>query len=204
LRGALFAVTIVLALAATAGLALLAFRPLRPAPTEVAPQGDPDVIEERQRAVRTPELRRYQTTATLAEDLRDALAGDTAKLAEEVWRVSKAFTARPRWTLINVAQGEASPRVRALLVVAAGVHIPDDDVVLAFLDDAQSIVRRAAALAAGYKPKGATRVKLVEGLDVPVGRTLSAKTESRLRNRLGKETDVAVRKDLGAALNRAR
>ncbi len=201
MRSALFAVTIVLALAATAGLALLAFRTPRHAPTEADP-GDPGVIEERQRAVRTPELRRYQTTATLAEDLRDALAGDTAKLAEEVWRVSKALTARPRWTLINVARGEASPRVRALLVLAAGVHISDDGVVLAFLGDAQSIVRRAAALAVGYERKGATKVKLVEGLEVPVGRTLSDRAEKLLRHRLGKETDVAVSKDLEAALNR--
>ena len=201
MRGALFPVTIVLALAATAGLALLAFRPPGPASKEADPSSDPKVIEERRRAARPRELRRYQTTATLAEDLRDALAGDAAELSKEVWRVSKAFT-DPRWTLLYVARDEASPKVRALLVVAAGVHIPDDTLVLSFLEDAQSIVRRAAALATSYKRDGSTKVKLVEGLDVPVGRRLSDATAMRLRNRIGKETDTAVRKDLEAALNR--
>lgn len=203
MRGLLFPLTIALAVAATGGLALLAFRDRpQPEPGATGPTGDSDLIEERQRAARAPVLRLYQTTATLAEDLRDALAGDAAALEQEVWRVSKAFKSRALWTLLNVARDEASPKVRALLVIAAGVHAPDDELLLAFLEDRWPIVRRATVLAAGYKPDGATKVKLVGGLDVPVGRALSDSTETLLRSRLGEEQDAAVRDDLEAVLSR--
>lgn len=206
MRGALFPVTILLALAATAGLALVAFRdPPEASPAASDGAGDPELVKERRPDARTPVLRPYQTTATLAEDLRDALAGDLSKLEAEVWRVSKAFTTQAGWTLLHLARDESSPRVRALLVISAGVHKPDDDLLLTFLDDRAPIVRRAAALATGYKDAGATkakRTKLMDGFELTLGRSPSERTRTRLRRRLEKEKDDGVRDDLEAVLNR--
>jgi hypothetical protein len=151
-----------------------------------------------------PVLRPYQTTVTLTEDLRDALAsGDQALVARECWRVSEALHGKARWTLLNIAAHEASPRVRALLVLANGVHVPEDRALLDFLGDRAPLVRRAAALASGYDPDGTRRLALVAGLLVPVGREPSDRGRATLERHLESEQDGSVREALAAALGGA-
>jgi hypothetical protein len=190
---------IVLALAATVWLVAATLRPTRvdapPEGREAGTAEEPAGLD-RQKPARiepTRELRRYETTATLAEDLRDALAGDREQLAPEVWRVSRSLQGRPRWTLLNLAAEEASPKVRALLVLTAGRHIGDDDALLDFLTDDWPIVRRAAVLAAGYDARGTRKVELLDGLKVPVGRKLPAATAALLRRHVESERNEAVR-----------
>jgi len=203
---ALFWLTIVMALAATAGLAVVA---LRDGTAEMVPAHEPDRPAPGPRpegARPRPEprtLRRYQTTATLAEDLRDALAGEPKDLFKEWRRVSGALEPKARWTLENVAPLEASPRVRALLVLAAGVHVQDEDLLLAFLEDRRAIVRHAAALATGYLPTGTHERELVEGLAIPLGRRPASAAQQRLRRREAAEQDAEVLRAIAAVLSGA-
>jgi hypothetical protein len=181
-----------LALGATGGLAwiVLTVRPqppaeapapeLPPAPPEVRPEGA---------------LRAYETVPTLVEDLRDALAGDPALVDAELWRVSRALASRARWTLVHGAPAESSPRVRALLVLAAGVHVADDPLVVGFLEDPDPRVRAAAALALGYRPEGPREGALL-GVRVPLGRTVPADVAGRL----AREDDEGARGAMEAAL----
>jgi len=190
-RGALLPVSLLLAVVATAALGLLALRgggagAAAPGPGEPPAPSPPPTRREMQ-------LRPYRTTATLTEDLRDVLAtGDAAAVAETCWRVSDALRDKARWMLQEAAPAEASPRVRALLVLACGVHHPDDPALLAFLADRAAPVREAAALAAGYLP-GSERPGSFLGVPVPLGRTPPAPTENRLRARLETEKDEGVR-----------
>jgi hypothetical protein len=144
-------------------------------------------------------LRPYETTATLAEDLRDALAGPPEALGAETRRVSSRLEAKARSVLLTTAPAEASPRVRALLVLAAGAHVPDEPVLLVFLGDREPVVRRAAALAASQL-EGGSAVALLPGVEVPVGRKLPAATRRALEARLAREEDGGVRGTLSAAL----
>jgi hypothetical protein len=146
-------------------------------------------------------LRPYETTATLVEDLRDALAGPPEALAAEVRRVSERLAPKARSVLVSVAPEEASPKVRALLVLAAGSHVPDEQILLAFLGDREPLVRRAAALATARK-EGGLMVPLLPGVHVPIGRALPASTRGALEQRLGREEDEGVRGTLAAALGR--
>ena len=106
-------------------------------------------------------------------------------------------------TLLNLAAHEASPRVRALLVLANGVHVPEDRALLDFLGDRAPLVRRAAALASGYDPDGSRRLPLVAGLLVPVGRQPSERGRATLERHLEGEKDATVREALAAALGEA-
>jgi hypothetical protein len=197
-------VIVLLAVAATGWLVLQILRPRAPdvpsAPRDAPAAGDPAELDRTTpaRIERPRKLRRYETTATLAEDLRDALGGDPEQLAPEVWRVSRSLEGRPRWTLLNLAAEEASPRVRALLVLAAGRHIGDDGALLDFLGDEWPVVRRAAVLAAGYDARGDRKVELLAGLDVPVGRELPEATAALLRQHVEKERDEGVRNAIDA------
>ncbi len=144
-------------------------------------------------------LRPYETVATLREDLRDALAGPKEAIAAEVVRVSGRLRGSARSVLVETAPREASPKVRALLVLAAGVHVPDERILLAFLDDREPVVRRAAALATARR-EGGDVAALVEGVGVPVGRELPPATSNALRQRLSREEDEGVRGTIGKAL----
>jgi hypothetical protein len=144
-------------------------------------------------------LRAYETVATLAEDLRDALAGPKEALEPEVARVSARLRASARRVLVETAPREASPRVRALLVLAAGVHVPDERILLAFLDDREAVVRKAAVLATARRDGGA-KVALVEGVEVPVGRELPEATRRVLGERVAREEDEGVRGTIARAL----
>lgn len=144
-------------------------------------------------------LRPYETVATLQEDLRDALAGPKEALAAEVARVSSRLRPSARRVLVETAPREASPKVRALLVLAAGVHVPDEGILLAFLDDREPVVRRAAALATARQEGGAA-AELMEGVEVPVGRELPEGTRRALAGRLPREEDEGVRGTVGRAL----
>ena len=195
MKGSLLPASLVMAAAAVAAMGLLALR-----------GGDPKEAEEPAAAgedprPRTPpardeepRLRPYETTATLTEDLRDVLAaGDAAAIEGECWRVSDALAPKAEWMLRHAAPAEASPRVRALLVLACGVHLPDDALLLGFLEDRAAPVRAAAALAAGYRREGERRATFLEGVSVPLGRAVAEETRVDLRARLRAEKDEGVR-----------
>ena len=105
-------------------------------------------------------------------DLRSghALASDPKRIDAECWRVSRALGSSARWTLTHLAteRKESSPRVRALLVLAAGVHVQDEDLLLIRREDGDARVRRAAILAAAYDEAGEPEELL--GVRVPLGR----------------------------------
>ncbi|HEX5138660.1 MAG TPA: hypothetical protein VFY93_16940 [Planctomycetota bacterium] len=181
---------------ATAILVLLRMSPRdEPAPAPGPPPPPPPA------RVATDEdaLRPYETVATLAEDLRDALAGPKEALGAEVARVSLRLRPNARRVLVETARQEPSPRVRALLVLAAGVHVPDEAILLAYLDDREPVVRRAAVLATARR-EGGSPVALMEGVEVPVGRELPAETRRALAERLPREEDEGVRGTIGKAL----
>jgi len=178
------------------GLLVLRDRPRPPAevPSEVAPPPLPA------RTVQPEELLRpYETTATLTEDLRDALAGPPEALGAEVARVSRRLGTKARWVLLNAAPDEASPKVRALLVLAAGSEVPDEEILLAFLGDREPVVRKAAAFAAARAEGGALH-QLLPGVEVPLGRALPEATRQALEERLRHEEDEGVRGAIVAAL----
>ena len=203
MKGSLFPLALVLALVATAGVAFFAIREKRGSPSvETAPEEVAELVrkpEERELA-----LRAYRTTATLAEDLRDALAGDPKKLDDEVWRVSGLLKGSARYTLSDVARKEASPRVRALLVLAAGVHHQDEELLFWSLDDHKAVVRQAAALALGYASGGRIERAFLGEVRVPLGRKLPAASEQRLRRHLDKEKDEDTRACVEAVVSRRR
>jgi hypothetical protein len=189
---------LLLAAAATGVLGVAALRdrpvapPSPPAPAEPAPPEPPPTDEARPR--------RYETTGTLTEDLRDALSGPPEALAAELRRVAALLRPAARTVLLAAAPREPSPRVRALLVFAAGLHVPDEDPLLAFLDDREPVVRRAAALAAAYLEGGERRHPILEKVEVPIGRPLPDGTRRRLEERSRREEEEGVRGALGAAL----
>ena len=115
MKGLVLPLAITLALVATLGLVLVAFREQatnqQVPDTDVSPATESSGPGARPKA-RTRAIRPYQTTATLAEDLRDALASEPDKLADECWRVSRALKSKARWTLLHVARKEPSPQVR--------------------------------------------------------------------------------------------
>ena len=187
---------LLLALLATGGLALLALRPSRePDAEEEAAATEAGPIESR--PPKPVELRLYQTTATLTEDLRDALADRSIDLSREWRRVSRALGPKAAWTLHRIVPEEANPRVRALLVLAAGVHIPDSETVLSALEDAAPVVRTAAVLAVGFREGGSKFLSLDNRLAIPVGRTLSPKTRGTLEQRQRVEKDPDVKRTIG-------
>jgi len=192
----LWIASLLLAAAATAGLGLLVLRDVPAEPEPAAGDAGSTVAEPEPAAAPAPRLRPYQTTLTLAEDLRDALAGDPALLAAEVWRVSAALESRAVWTLENIAAQEAGPRLRALLVLAAGVHAPEEAALLGFLGDRDALVRRAAVLAVGYDTQGKAREPLMEGVDVPLGRAASPQVQELLafydREEKAREVRLAI------------
>jgi hypothetical protein len=187
---------LIVAAAATGVLVLLRLRPggeaeVAPAPPPPPPPAKAAAAEEI--------LRPYETVATLAEDLRDALAGPKESLQAEVLRVSARLRPSARRILVETAPKEASPRVRALLVLAAGVHVPDEKILLAFLGDREAVVRRAAALATSRREGGAP-VRLMEGVEVEVGRELPEATRGALAERVVREEDEGVRGTIAKAL----
>jgi hypothetical protein len=98
--------------------------------------------------------------------------------------------------------GETNPKVRALLVLAAGVHLQDDPLLLACLDDRSPVVRRAAVLAAGHAEGGAEREEILPGVAVLLGRDLPAGTADALSMRRAVEEDEGARGTLRRVLNR--
>jgi hypothetical protein len=204
-RGLIVPAAILLALGATGGLALLALND-SPAPVpdaqskpaietaDAAPAPDPPPSEV---------IRRYETTATLLEDLRDALAGDPKFLQAELLRVSEALGSRAAWTIRNVVPAEASPRVRALAVFAAGVHLQGEGILLEFGEERFPVVRKAAVLAMGYAPTGLIKAAILDGVEVPLGATVAPAEEGGLRRLYEAEKDPAVREAIEAVLRAA-
>ncbi len=190
-------------LLAGAATGVLGFLVLRERPQPGAPEPPPAPAPEAlppSPAVEEP-LRAYETTATLVEDLRDALAGPPEALGPELERVSLRLLPKARSVLLGAAPEEASPRVRALLVFAAGRHVPDEAILLAFLADREPVVRRAAALATA-RAEGGVPVPLLAGVHVPAGRDLPLATRRALEERLRREEDEGVRGTIAAALGR--
>jgi len=195
-RGVLYAVGIAVAFGATAGVGYLTLQELvfdERTPASGAPGGDDDAPPSDE----PPELdiRAYESFRTIAEDVRDALAADGAEVHAECWRVSGRLHDQAIAMLDWIARNEASPRVRALVVLAAGVHAPDDDALLARLGDHDPRVRRAAVLATGYRERGAVEETLL-GVKVPLGRRPPDRTRAELQARMGIEED----EDVAAAL----
>ncbi len=206
------AIALLLAVAAAVtGGALYLLRDSGPRPYE-APAG-PAVVDEAGGADGEPglsghaaaqgalALRPYETIETLTEDLRDALAHGTPPLDEEWLRVSAALTPHARRVLSREARSEMNPRVRALLVLAAGVHHPDGPELLSALKDRSPVVRRAAVLACGYQAGGAERFGLWPGLEIPLGRrpepaSLKELMGQRWKGELGEGVE-AVRRAAG-------
>ena len=194
MRGVVIALCIAGALGGTAGIAYIALRPARQQREHKQPPAD-----EPRRATTTqpkqPQLkiRRYETTATLVEDLRDALAGDPKQLDAECWRVSKSLGSSARWTLGHLAlEGkESSPRVRALLVLAAGGHTHGDGLLELRLGDSDPRVRRAAILAAAFDPEGKPETLL--GVTVPIGRRPDDRMRRELESLATSDPDDSVR-----------
>ena len=191
---------LVLALAATGGLALLVVRDAGKNADSPAESTTPGPASAPGTTDPAPDvLRPYLTTSSLKEDLRDALAGDPAGLDGECWRVSKLLASRARSTLVNLAPEEASPKVRALLTLAAGVHVQEDDLLLRFMEDREPVVRAAAALAAGYEEGGGSSAMLLQEVRVPLGRY-----DGRLEAFLKREKDETVRAAIKAVLSLSR
>jgi len=139
-------------------------------------------------------LREWHTPGSLREDLRDALAGPPDALQSAFADVSARLAGSAERALTSTAADEASPRVRALLVLAAGRHRPDDPRLLGFLADRFAVVREAAALACGWSGKAdAQVVEALAGIRVPIGRALPPPTATALRAALVRETDPRVR-----------
>ena len=151
-------------------------------------------------------LRPYETIDTLTEDLRDALAHGTPPLSEEWLRVSAALAPHARHVLSREARADTNPRVRALLVLAAGVHHPDGPELLSALKDRSQVVRRAAVLACGYQAGGSESFGLWPGLEIPLGRkpesaSLKELMRQRWKGELGEGVE-AVRRAAGISRSR--
>ncbi|MEE8107039.1 MAG: hypothetical protein V3T86_16005 [Planctomycetota bacterium] len=196
------------ALLATGGLALLGTRERTPEVWTEDPQASepetaaPDAVKTARESAE-PGLRPYRTTATLTEDLRDVVALPNADV-DTVWRtVSAALKPRAVWTLERIVPQEATPRVRALLLLAAGVHAPDTPEVIAALRDREPVVRGAAALTIGFHPRGATRVPVTGNLALRIGRKPAKAAETALRAQLAAETDAGVKTTIELVLRAA-
>ena len=194
MRTVLIALGIAGALGGTAGMAYVALRPARHKPeheqqSQVPKQLD-KTVEQKQ-----PDLpiRPFETTLTLVEDLRDALAGDPKRLNAECWRVSESIGTSARWTLGHLApEGNlSSPRVRALLVLAAGVHTQGDGLLEMRLADSDPRVRRAAILASAYRSGGEPEMLL--GVTVPIGRRPDDRMRRELESLAKSDPDESVR-----------
>lgn len=200
MRG-LLRLTLLLALTATAGIALLATRgapgTAMPAPPSPGPPPHPPPGQ-------VPDgdgIRPYETTATLVEDLRDALPGEDDALARECWRVSAALAGEARWTLVHLVPREASPRVRSLLVFASGVHVPDDALLLESLHDREPQVRAAAALAASHLAGGSATALLLGRVPVGLGRSMPEVTREAIARALSREEDQGARGTIRSVLD---
>ncbi|MEM8883545.1 MAG: hypothetical protein AAGD14_05735 [Planctomycetota bacterium] len=203
MRGVLFAVGAALAFGVTAGLAFLA---MRGDPEERPPPVVPTApAEEQPKLAPAPRdqalaIRRHETAQTLIEDLRDVLASNNpAQVHAEVWRVSARLRRSASWMIGAALRNEASPRVRALVVLAAGVHAQDEAAIWLGLDDRDPRVRRATVLALGYRIGGEAEELL--GVQVPVGRELDDATAQRLRGIEEREPDETVRAAIAAVLS---
>jgi hypothetical protein len=197
---ALLALLLATALLATGGLALLALRggtPVEPEP-EVAAGKNGEGAQALVPSSAT--LHAYRTTATLTEDLRDALADPAADLDREWRRVSAALQDKARWTLHRLVPEEASPRVRALLILCAGIHEPESKAVLDRLNDREPVVRKAAALTIAYQEEGRKKYRLLNRVPVPIGRKVGPAALQALEKRLKVEKDEAARMALTAVL----
>ena len=200
MRIALLALLLATALLATGGLALVALRGTttnEPEQEVAAPadRGDPESA-----APEAATLHAYRTTATLTEDLRDALADPEVDLDREWRRVSAALQDKARWTLHRLVPEEASPRVRALLILCAGVHEPESPAVLERLNDREPVVRKAAALTIAYHEEGRKKYRLLNRVRVPIGRTLSPAALGAVQQRHDSETDQGTKQALTAVL----
>jgi len=204
-RGPLLPLSLILAAAATAGLALIVLRdPGSSAPAPAGADAGESATSPEAVPIRERELRPYETTLTLLEDLRDALPGPPATLEKELWRVSRTLKSKAHWTLEKLARQEASPRVRALLVLAAGVHLPDEESLLRYLNDPHRAVRTASVLACGYRAEGPARAPLLGTLAVPVGRRPADTSRADLQRRYDQEEEPLVRAAIDAVLNPGR
>jgi hypothetical protein len=195
-------VGLLVALAGMAGLAYVSLRP-SPQPAQAPPVMAPDSGPDRKsEAPAELELRPYRTMNTLREDLRDALADEGATLDAETWRVSGLLATDARKFLTGVAQDEKSPRVRGLLVLAAGVHLSSGGELEVFLGDRFPVVREAAVLALGSRPgaKDDPAHLYLDRVIVPVGRELSAQTRGRLEQLRAEEREERVLAALEAVL----
>lgn len=192
-----------LAVAATVGLAFFVLRD-RPSPEGVPPAEGcaPEEAEAppERRPERAVRFRPYQTADTLREDLRDALALPDADLDAECWRVSGALESVARWTLVHLAPDEASPKVRALLVLATGVHVPGERALHRFLDDDAPVVRAATVLAMGHRKGGSPDALFLGAVRVPLGNEDVAHLKPRYEEQ---EKDAMVRSALGAVISAA-
>lgn len=190
---------------ATTAVVLALVSSSRPQTAPTPPERDlrPPEATPRERGTRETGPRPYQTTATLTEDLRDALASDPETLGRECRRVSAALQGRARWSLIHLASAEASPKVRGLLVFAAGLHLPDDPDLIHWLDDPSPAVRSAAALAIGYDAKGRSTARLIEVVPVRIGRVPGPEAQGVLRSVAERDREKSVREAAAAVLEAA-
>ena len=204
MRAILLPLGLCVAAVATVGLGMLVLDKSPPPPPgaatgEVAGEDAPGAAR-----AAAPVLRPYQTTLTLAEDLRDTLTAEPAATNREVWRVSAALESRARWTLKNLAEQEASPKVRALLVLAAGVHVPEDPLLLHFLRDREQVVRQATVLAVGHLAGGEEIRMLLGAVEIPLGRRASPDVRRMLERWRGNEKAEEVRVAIGSVLSSPR
>jgi len=200
-RSALLAVGIAVALGATGGVAYLALRERGGNGRESAAAKPTDRTEPDEPASDAPALsiRAYETFRTLAEDLRDALARDPEAVQAAWTQVHARLAEHPAAMLQWIGRNEPSPRVRALMVLAAGAHVPDEPALLLHLGDAEPVVRRAAVLAAAYAPDGAVSASLL-GVRVPLGRALAPATRALLAHHARSEGDETVNEAIRNAL----
>ena len=193
-----------LAVATTAVvLALVSSNRPQAAPSPPGRDGRPSETKPRDRGAPVSGPRPYQTTATLTEDLRDALASDPEALGRECLRVSAALQGRARWSLVHLASTEASPRVRGLLVFAAGLHLPDDPDLVRWLDDPSPAVRSATVLAIGHDRDGRSTARLVGAVPVTIGRVPGAEALAALRDVAERDGEESVREAAAAVLEAA-
>jgi hypothetical protein len=200
-RGALLAIGIAVALGATGGVAFLALRQTEEDLREAtdSPATDRPVADRADVEAPALTIRAYETFRTLAEDLRDALAGDDPAAGKAWDHVRERLVDHPAAMLQWIGRNEPSPRVRALMVLAAGVHVPDETSLLLFLGDPEPVVRSAAALATAWEEGGESKSALL-GVTVPLGRRPADSTRALLSKHILSETDEAVRKSVLAAL----
>ena len=173
-----------------------------PEAVEAAPVGTTTANEAPETGTAPQKLRAYRTLYTLREDLRDALPAGGSALAAEFWRVSTLYTTRDALRVLNeIAPGEKSPRVRGLLVLAAGVHLPDHESLLRLLGDRSAVVREAAVLATTHsKASKGEAILFLNAIRVQPGRRLAEPTRRALEAVLSREVEDSVRRPVQRAL----